>query len=134
MDTTSGPGSVFSATSGPPPKHGSVIAGRSLLALPGAQSSIPASLFICRSVGVSTSIFACADLRQVGSVVVGGRGAAHEQTGHEQAGHEQGSRHPSHARLSVRTSFSATTGSVGPSPYDGHHFATGQAPQAGLRE
>ena len=32
------------------------------------------------------------------------------------------------------SSFAASSGSVGPSPYDGHHFATGQTPQAGLRE
>ena len=33
---------------------------------------------------------------------------------------------------SVVTSFAAASGSVGPSPYDGHQRATGQAPQAGL--
>ena len=32
-----------------------------------------------------------------------------------------------------RTSLAALTGSVSPSPYDGHQRATGQAPQAGLR-
>ena len=33
---------------------------------------------------------------------------------------------------SVFTSFAAASGSVGPSPYDGHQRATGQAPQAGF--
>lgn len=40
---------------------------------------------------------------------------------------------PAHARPSWRSSFAATAGSVGPSPYDGHSRQTGQAPHAGLR-
>src|SRR3954454_3878046 len=53
-------------------------------------------------------------------------------TGEKEDG-EYGEQRSPHARPSVRTSFAALTGSVGPSPYDGHQRATVHAPQAGLR-
>src|SRR5690606_41235573 len=37
-----------------------------------------------------------------------------------------------HAGPSVRTNAAASAASTGPVPYDGHHLATGQAPQAGF--
>ena len=55
--------------------------------------------------------------------------ASKHQGGH----HRAENLHPPHRRGS-RTNVAASSGSVGPSPKDGHHSATGHTPQAGRRE
>ncbi len=58
-------------------------------------------------------------------------GVARGQRHHQRSGNQRGE-DAHQLRPSVRSSLAAVSGSVGPAPYDGHHRATGQAPQAGF--
>ena len=126
-----GPRSEESATSGPPPRQGRVMSGSPPSTgspVPGVQSSMPMRALALRSAGVSTSTSggrtAMGPPSLIDDQAKAPRGDAHDERQRQQE--------LPHAGPCVVTSFSASIGSVGPAPNDGHSRATGQAPQAGF--